>query len=341
MNRRLFGTVGVLAIVVFCVGGCKSDPLSDLDGTPSNVITNFSYLQMPIGGEATVNATVVDGRATPIAVPITFTPCTADVTVANDTSYHPVPATSAQAIVTAVTANSSCLVVSGGGLQDTIQIAILPQAFNGTASTATPMVGQPFSLYGSSLLGFDVDSANVNFGGGVVGDIIRRVGDTLTVRVPQPDATPTAPLTVLGVAVKYVPGLTVDLATATNFTVTSAFPRTSGGAAVFTVPADGDSVEFYDGFTSELADYWYSFALTSPDTLVFTVSWDGAADLDAAICNGVFSGCTGGFAGATTANPETWQVIFAAAGNYNVFIEQFDTHDEPAHLFKVKVKNPQ
>jgi hypothetical protein len=340
MNRRLFGAFGVLTIVAFTAGGCKSDPLSDLDGTPARVVTNFSYLQIPLGGTATVNASVLDARTTPLEVPITFTPCTADVSVAADPGYNPIPATSAQVIVTANAPAPTCLRVAGGGIEDTVTINVLPGAFNGGSSSATPIVGQTFSLYGSALLGFDVGSADIDFGDGISGEIIRRVGDTLTVRVPQPDASGPAPLNVLGIAVKYVPGLVVDLPTATNFTVTPAFGRASGGPAAFTVPADGDSVEFYDGFTSDLTDYWYPFTVASPDTLVFTVSWDGAADLDAAICNGVFSGCTGGFGGATVANPETWTVIFAAAGNYNIMIEQFDTHDEPAHIFKVKVKNP-
>jgi hypothetical protein len=339
MNRRLFGALGVLTIVVVTVESCKSDPLSDVDGNPAAVVTDFSYLQMPLGSTNSITASVLDARANALAVPITFTACTGDVTVVPDPDYHPVPNTSARAIVTANTPNPSCVRVEGAGLEDTVQVAVLPQAFNGTASSATPLVGQPFSLFASSLLGFDVDSANIDFGDGVVGEIIRRVGDTLTVRVPQPDATPTAPLPVLGVAVKYVPGLTVDLLTSTNFTVTPFFARASGGAAAFIVPADGDSVEFHDGFASDGVDYWYPFTVASTDTLVFTVSWAGAADLDAAICNGSFSGCTGGFGGATTANPETWTVVFAP-GNYNILIEQFDTHDEPAHLFTVKVKNP-
>lgn len=339
MNRRLFGAFGVLTIVAFTAGSCKSDPLSDLDGNPASVVTNFSYLQMPLGGTATVNASVLDARTTPLAVPITFTPCTPDVSVATDTGYHPVPATSSQVIVTANAPAPTCLRVAGGGIEDTVTINVLPGAFNGASSSATPIVGQTFSLYGSSLLGFDVGSADIDFGDGITGEIIRRVGDTLTVRVPQPDASG-VPLNVLGIAVKYVPGLVVDLPTATSFTVTAAFARASGGPAAFTVPADGDSVEFYDGFTTDAVDQWYPFTVVgSTDTLVFTISWAGAADVDGAICNGSFTGCTGGFAGATGANPETWTVIFAP-GNYNVLVEQFDTHGEPAHLFKVKVKNP-
>jgi len=337
MNRRLFGAFGVLTIVAFGLGSCKSDPLSDLDGNPARVVTDFSYLQLPIGGEAVLNASVLDARTVPLEVPITFTPCTADVTVAVDTSYHPLPPTSAQAIVTAVSANSSCIVVSGGGISDTVTVAVLPAAFNGTASTASPTVGQPFSLFASSLLGFDVDSANVDFGGGVVGEVLHRVGDTLIVRVPQPDATG-GPLNVLGVAVKYVPGLTVDLPTSTNFTVSSQYAHASGGAAAFVVPADGDSVFVYDGFKTDDVDFWYPFTVASTDTLVFTLSWPGGADIDMAICNGVFTGCTGGFGAATGANPETFTVIFAP-GNYNVLLEQFDTHGDPAHLFTLKVKN--
>jgi hypothetical protein len=345
MNRRLFGAFGVLAVIALSVGSCKSDPLSDLDGNPAALITDFSYLQMPIGSSIAVTASVLDARTTPLEIPITFTACTNDVTVVPDTSYHPVPQTSARAIVTAVTPNPSCVRVAGGGIEDTITVAVLPQAFNGTASTATPQVGQPFSLYASTLLGFDTDSANVDFGGGVVGEVIRRVGDTLTVRVPQPDATPTAPLSVLGIAVKYVPGLTVDLQTATNFTVQPIGDRETPGQVIITPPASGapDTV-FYDGFksgangTSTFIDYLYQFTLAAEDTLTFTLEWNTGADLDMVNLRSDFS-LIGGFGAATGANPETYTVVFPA-GTYHLLIESFDDHDEPAHLFKVTIHNP-
>lgn len=338
MNRRLFGVFGVLAVVAFSVGGCKSDPLSDLDGNPATIVTNFSYLQMPIGGTAAINARVLDGRATALAVPITFTPCSAAVTVATDTAYHAIPPTSAQVIVTAVSAAPSCVVIAGGGIQDTVNIAILPVAFTGGSSTATPTVGQPFSLYGNANLGFDTATAQIDFGDGVMGDVIRRVGDTLTIRVPQPDAAQPATVTVEGVNVKYVPGLVTAL-TAGPFTVTNPFGHVSGGPAAFVVPADGDSTEIWDGFASDGTDNFYPFTVASTDTLVFTLSWAGDADLDMAACNGVFTGCTGGFGAATGANPETFTVVFAA-GNYNILIEQFDPGTAGAHLFKLKIKNP-
>src|SRR2546426_1127051 len=59
MNRRLFGAFGVLAVVALPVGGCKGDPLSNGDGTPSQVVTDFSYLQLPIGGTVAGGDTLV------------------------------------------------------------------------------------------------------------------------------------------------------------------------------------------------------------------------------------------------------------------------------------------
>ena len=146
MNRRLFGALGVVAVFTLTVGSCKSDPFSDVHGTPAAVVTNFSYLQLSIGGSANVQASIVDATATPLEIPITFTPCTGDVTVTIDTSYHPVPRTSAQAIVTAVTPAPSCVVVAGGGVKDTVQVAVLPQAFSGAFSSATPKGGDTLTI---------------------------------------------------------------------------------------------------------------------------------------------------------------------------------------------------
>jgi hypothetical protein len=340
MNRRLFGALGVIAVLTWA-GACKEDPLSDLDGNPAAVTTNFSNLQLAIGGEQTIRASIVDARATPLAVPITFSACSADITVTEDPDYHPIPATSAQAIVTAVTANPSCVVVSGGGVSDTITVAVLPLGFGGTASTTTPQVGQLFTLNSTTVLKFDTLLSNVDFGGGALGEVVSRTRDELVVRVPQTDVTQPATLTVTDVDVTYVPGLRVDLATLTEFDVQSFFgDRETPDAATITAPADGDSLVFYDGFrTGEPIDYFYQFTLASTDTLTFVLEWAGGSDLDMANCTVGCAAFVGGFGAATGANPEFYTVIFTA-GTYNLLVEQFDDHDEPAHLFKVTIRNP-
>lgn len=125
MNRRLFGALGVVAALTVA-GGCKEDPLSDLDGNPAALVLDFSYLEVPIGDALPVTASVLDGRATPLIVPITFRTCNAVVTAAVDPTYLPVPATSARVLVTAVTYGSSCVIAEGAALADTVQVATFP-----------------------------------------------------------------------------------------------------------------------------------------------------------------------------------------------------------------------
>src|SRR5688572_5328397 len=88
MNRRLFGTLGIAAALVL-VAGCKEDPLADLDNNAAAVVTDFGLVRLAVGDTVTVTATVVDGRATPLAIPIEFRTCSAVATTAVDTSYHP------------------------------------------------------------------------------------------------------------------------------------------------------------------------------------------------------------------------------------------------------------
>ena len=107
--------------------------------------------------------------------------------MATDTSYHPVPATSAQAIVTAVTANPSCVVVAGGGVKDTIQVAVLPQAFAGALSSATPKGGDTLTITSTTLLKFDTSKVAVSFAGagtGSAGVIVSKTPDVVKVLVP-------------------------------------------------------------------------------------------------------------------------------------------------------------
>jgi hypothetical protein len=122
MHRHLFGRLGVMAALVFTVGSCKSDPLSDLDGTPVAIVTQFSRMHIAVGESATFTASVVDGRLTPLAEAMTFTSSVAAITVANDATYNPGPPTSQRALVGAVSAGSGYVVIQGGGLRDSVQV---------------------------------------------------------------------------------------------------------------------------------------------------------------------------------------------------------------------------
>jgi len=53
MNRRLSGTLGVIAALVFTVGSCKKSPLASLDGKPAAIVTQFSQVHVAVGGSTT------------------------------------------------------------------------------------------------------------------------------------------------------------------------------------------------------------------------------------------------------------------------------------------------
>ena len=124
MKRRLLGTLGVVAALVGTLAGCKKDPLSDLDGTPVAIVKQFSQIHLAVGDSTTFTASVVDGRFTPLEEAITFSAAAAQVTVANDGSYQPVPPTSQRAKVKAVSVGTTYVIVAGGGLRDSVRIVI-------------------------------------------------------------------------------------------------------------------------------------------------------------------------------------------------------------------------
>ncbi len=340
MNRRLFATLGVMAaLVVVSLAGCKSDPLSDLDRNPAAVVTDFSYLQLPIGGTQKVTAQIVDGRDTPLAAVITFTACTGDVTVAVDTGYHPVPPTSARAIVTAVTANPSCVRVAGGGLEDSVSVAVLPQAFAGTLSSTTPKGGDTLTINSTTVLKFNAATTTVTFGGGQSPIVLSQTADVIKVLVPFSSA---APLSISNINVTYVPGLSVTLNTAQTVTQTGSrwtpadtgyatapqitLPTTTGGKTYFVTdilgsynndPDCGEGIA--NGGIGICA--FFKYVANGTDSLRFSVDWPGAAlnpDIDVYSCGsaGVSQCFEDPGSGATGAKPQVFAFKPSAGTHY-------------------------
>ncbi|HXE83076.1 MAG TPA: hypothetical protein VN513_07085, partial [Gemmatimonadales bacterium] len=275
--------------------------------------------------------------------------CSPVVSVSVDTSYHPVPVTSARAHVAASSLANSCVVVSGGGLEDTVQVTTMPVTFNGTISTTTPIIGDTLILTSSTTLRFDTDSANVEFEDGIRGEVLSVTQDSLVIRVPQPDVNQPAVVLVKGIRPRYAPTLLVDLPSASALDVQPIGDRETPGSVIITPPASGGAdLVFYDGFKTganagtppgaTVFDYYYQFTLTTTDTLTFTLDWDTGADLDMVNLRSNFS-LIGGLGAASASQPETYSVVFPA-GTYHLLIESFDDHGEPAHLFKVTIHNP-
>jgi hypothetical protein len=123
MNRRVFGMLGAMAVLVVSVS-CKDDPLSDLDGKPAAIVKQFSQMHIAVGDSATFTASVVDGRSAPLAEPVTFSINGSPITVIDDPTYDPVPATSARARVKGVGADTAYVIIQGGGLRDSVRVLV-------------------------------------------------------------------------------------------------------------------------------------------------------------------------------------------------------------------------
>lgn len=113
-----------MAALVVLLGGCKTDPLSDFDGTPAAIVKQYSRIHLSVGDSTTFIASIVDARSVPLAETITFTSGAASVAVTDDASYDPVPATSQRAKVVAVSADTAFVFIEGGGLRDSVWIFV-------------------------------------------------------------------------------------------------------------------------------------------------------------------------------------------------------------------------
>jgi hypothetical protein len=116
--------LGVMAALIIAGGGCKDDPLSDLDGKPAAIVKEFSQMHVAIGGNATFTASVVDGRLTPLTEPVTFSASGSNFTVANDDTYKPPVPTSFRAKVTGTGAGTGYAIITGAGLRDSVQVIV-------------------------------------------------------------------------------------------------------------------------------------------------------------------------------------------------------------------------
>jgi hypothetical protein len=372
MNRRLLGTLSVMAALLGPLGSCKEDPLASLDGEPAAIVINLTHLDLPVGDTAAVTGRVLDGRATPLSIPLTFTACNAVVVAAVDTAYHPVPATSTRGLVIAVTPAPSCVVVRGGGLVDTVTVSALPSVFTGALSRTTAAGGDTLKIASTAQLKFDTTGGvAVTFGGGAPGTVVAVKRDTLTVLVPFSDP---GPVTIDGVLVtSYTPALAVTLETSTSVTQTGdVWPvgDTSYVTApnLFTVPplpAVGDSVKTITNFGpanfANCAEYGpagppnfstgpcviYKFTVAGPDSLnlLFRVDWDNDADVDIYACTSAgFAGCFGeaGTSGASGRKPEFLRSLagpprvpapFKYPPGVHYFVLELFDGDTPANMY--------
>jgi hypothetical protein len=341
MKARFSGLLAAPVALGLLVGACIEDPVSDLDTGPAYMVFNADQLDLFEGDVVGVIASVLDGRGRPLPASITFTACDADVTVAADATYDPVPNTSARAIVTAAAAGASCVVAAGGGVADTLSAVVLPVSFAGALSSTTPAGGSLMTIRATPVLNFNPATVSVTFGGGFVAPSVFKTADSVGVLVPFSDP---GPLTIAGINVTYVPGLNVSLPTAQSVTQTGdvygladtsfataptiALPAAAGQSVQIISnigpPNNTQCAEVVFGFGSSGPCMIYQFTVAAPTDLTFSTDWAPgtalAPDVDIYSCDDTgIPGCfEDGGGGATGSKPQEFTFTFPAGTHYFV-----------------------
>lgn len=335
MKRLYFGAMAVLGL-----WACQGDPTASLRGGPSRLTVLPGVIFISEGDDRAVEVTVQDNQLNPIAAGVSAASAnTAVFTVRSDT-LPPTNFVKSRFFITAIAPGRAMLNVTGPGVTDEATVNVLPLAFTGAASTTTPQVGQEFTLSSTALLEFGAET-DIDFGDGIYGVVTTRNATTLTVVVPQPDASQPDTLGLDNVVVNYVPGLEARLPTATAFDVQNPFgnntaPDPTDPDATLVISPGGAPITFMDGYTSSGIDKFYTLSVTATTTFRVDLEWDTAADIDILYCDVGCANLVGNFDGATGSNPESSTVTFMA-GSYNLWLNVFDVADEPAHLYTVTI----
>lgn len=345
MKAQIYRIVAGSVLLAGFAVACRKDPTASGVGAPAEVILDFSALRLAQGDSATIEAKIVDNRLTPLEGDITFASCDGSTaTVVPNAAFDPRPPTSAQAIVHAVGANATCIVASAEGAKpDSVNVIVLPTSFAGTLSGTSIAFGDTLTISATSVLKFNPATVAVDFPGGGPGDIISSTADQIQVLVPLGS---NGPLTIDGILVTYVPGLEVSLETGASVVQTGdvwgtgdtsyatapsiAVPGAGGTSKVLTSfgPANGTNCAEFGPpppFGSIGPCVIYKFTLAAPDSLEFTVDWDGTADLDMYACDATgLAGCfeSGGSA-AGSSHPEHLKSFEYAAGDHYLVVELF------------------
>lgn len=346
MHRYIRGLM--LAAAAGVVWGCGDDPLAEGAGDNLQLVGDPTALFITINDLERMVVELKDAQGTSVQTTFSVSNVSAGISVDVDESFVPVfspdgellPPTSPTRVRLEITAGTEPGVetfdVSANGVTKTFTVRVVPTGFAGTFS-APPVVGVPVTLTAAAPFGFAAD-AEVFSADGFAFEIIEVAPDGSSITF-VPLAVGPGALTIEGATLSYIPGATFSFPTDDATGVASPFtdqddPDATAPPIVFP-SAVGDSIVVYDG--GQIAAFqFYTLSVGTAGTYQFTASWETEADYDYAICT---LGC-GAFintSGATGANPEVMTQALAV-GDYTLYTNLYDAHDEPAGYWKLIIK---
>lgn len=219
MNRLCHGTVVLVACVTALSCG---DPTGDLRGNPERLSAEPASLFIDQGATQQVTVRVIDEQGNELAAPVTDIVVSpvglVDVSIdstflvgTDTTSPGVIQSTRTRLTVTGVDRAAGIIIVTAGGLSDTIPVRVLPVAteFDAVFSNQAPALGDPVTLTAPAGFSF-TDSSAITVAVGPAPIVTAAAGSTLTF-LPGPNTAGKA--TVTNVVPAYAPALSLDFTT--------------------------------------------------------------------------------------------------------------------------------
>jgi hypothetical protein len=144
ISRGVCRAIAGLALVA-AVTACDDNPVAENREDAAYFRLNPSNAAVNVGGTTRVVANVLNQYGAALVVNVTATECNSNVSVAVDTvrSDYEYPE---RFVITGVSHGESCIVVSGGGVTDTIHIRVVPASIDLTVADTIVPSGQTVPL---------------------------------------------------------------------------------------------------------------------------------------------------------------------------------------------------
>jgi hypothetical protein len=337
MKRSMCGLI--LLAAVTGLSSCKGDPTESFRGT-ERVIADPTAVFVDQGLSKFVTVQVVDSQGNQLSADFQAQNVGAGITVEEDPTYlettngSRIP-TSERFIVTGVSPASTSFDVVAGSATLAVPVKVIPSSVAATFSNAAPAQNEQVTITLPTGFKFGPDAAlSTDQGQGVV---LSFSGDSTAIVALLPPGS-TGAVSLSGVTVGFLPGVTVNGAP-TEATVTVGAPTPAAGtgstatAPALPVPPLGGTTGFFDAGTFTAADVtvdggvgaqYYRLVITEAGDYTITTDWlaTSPADIDALLCPSTGCAAASTFIGSGTTHPEQGTLTLAP-GTYFIAVVLF------------------
>jgi hypothetical protein len=339
MTRHLFGTVGSVAALTILVGGCVTDPTSDLRGGVDRVTLDRTFIELEFGDSVKVEAQSWDQQGNVTAELPTVAssdPSVIEVVVDEFQTGDPLPRTIFWAKAVGV-GEASLTATAGGVTSGATRSLAFPVSFSGAVSTAASGMGwDVVTIAATSTVKFDPELTTATIDG-VPAYVHSITADQLQLVSSSPDAVTDGVIEIENLV--FLDEFTLgSLEVETPVTISAFAPgfMTDDISTAPDVGAGPFPLTFYGMVSPTTTDLIVRLSPSATVDLSSAVSWAiSATDIDV-----FYTDASDGFVdclGCGGSNPETgsWTIT---GGDTNYFYVEL--YDGDATLFQVKITSP-